>query len=438
MRAGEYVTANSPDIWASEVVGFLFNTTMNGDKLVSEIWLDIEKAEKLGELGTAVVETLRSGGQMEVSTGLLLNVEETAGTWNGESYEGIARMILPDHLALLPNEIGACSWDDGCGTPRVNQKGERMGNDPAKTKHKPLVNELTLDDRASTVRRAFWQRMYQMPMDDPMYADYDVVAVFEASVIAKNWDTKNHVAFSYTISDAGEVAFGEPVPVEVVYRAKDGGAEVVVNQAQTPPMSIFARIRHLLGASNVEGVGVGEQPATNSQEDDAVKKCDMVATLIANERCKIGKEALEQMDEATLTALHEVYAANAAAAPAQTQAAPATNAQGFDVKQLVAETVAATTAAVRAEFAPILQTIQANADRERAELVAEITANSDMGEDDLKPLGVEALRKLASNLMPRDYSGGVGTFRSNTSEDEEYVMEMPSVWPVATRNEEAK
>lgn len=423
-RAGEYVSANSPDIWASEVVGFLFNTRMDGDRLVSEIWLDIEKAEKLGELGAGIVETLRSGGQMEVSTGLLLNIEETPGSWNGESYDGIARMIYPDHLALLPNEIGACSWDDGCGTPRVNTKGEGM-------KDEVTTNELTLDDKATLVRRAFWDQVYTAEQASPIYGDWDVVSVFDTTLIAKNWDKKAHMAFPYTLNESGDVVFGDAVAVEVVYRATEGGAEVVVANATdaTAKQGLFNRFRRWLAAGQVEGLRAGEQPASEQQEAEGMKKCDMVAALVANERCKVSEAALQQMDEATLIALHEVYTANAESAPAT----PVANAQAVDVKALVAETVAATTAAVKAEFAPMLATITANANRERAELVAEIVANSQMAADDLTPMSVEALRNLASSLLPRDYSGGAGTFRSNNDEDGEYVMEMPlpKGWAVA-------
>jgi hypothetical protein len=35
--------------------------------------------------------------------------------WNGEEYEETLYDFIPDHIALLPNELGACSWADGCG-----------------------------------------------------------------------------------------------------------------------------------------------------------------------------------------------------------------------------------------------------------------------------------------------------------------------------------
>jgi len=43
-------------------------------------------------------------------------------TFRGERFTEIDRRIIPDHLALLTEEQGACSWEDGCGAPRLNNK----------------------------------------------------------------------------------------------------------------------------------------------------------------------------------------------------------------------------------------------------------------------------------------------------------------------------
>ena len=41
--------------------------------------------------------------------------------WNGKKYSAIAHNFAPDHLALLPDGGGACSWVDGAGMPRINE-----------------------------------------------------------------------------------------------------------------------------------------------------------------------------------------------------------------------------------------------------------------------------------------------------------------------------
>jgi len=51
----------------------------------------------------------------EVSVGVFTENTSTYGEWDGEAYSACAITMEPDHLALLPDEAGACSWEDGCG-----------------------------------------------------------------------------------------------------------------------------------------------------------------------------------------------------------------------------------------------------------------------------------------------------------------------------------
>ena len=127
---GQYISANSPDLWAQACPGQLWDAHAEGDKLKGDLWIDLDKATKLGGKALEVVKRLRANQPIEVSTGYFADVEPTPGVWNGLVYTGITRNIRPDHLALLPDEVGACSWRDGCGAPRVNAvPGDNEGVD---------------------------------------------------------------------------------------------------------------------------------------------------------------------------------------------------------------------------------------------------------------------------------------------------------------------
>ncbi|MFQ5858987.1 MAG: DUF2213 domain-containing protein, partial [Anaerolineae bacterium] len=123
-RAGQHVSAGSPEIHDTEVVGQVWNTTRNGS-VRAEIWIDLAKAEALGSDAMLAVQRLEAGEVINVSTGYFRDVEERAGYLDGEPYHGVARNIRPDHLAILLHEQGACSVQDGCGAPRINQ-GDNM------------------------------------------------------------------------------------------------------------------------------------------------------------------------------------------------------------------------------------------------------------------------------------------------------------------------
>jgi hypothetical protein len=47
-----------------------------------------------------------------------MDVQKQVGTLNGMEYGRIARNLMPDHLAILPDKIGACSIADGAGLLR--------------------------------------------------------------------------------------------------------------------------------------------------------------------------------------------------------------------------------------------------------------------------------------------------------------------------------
>jgi hypothetical protein len=123
---GGYTSANTPDIWANDVLGHLWNVAVADGALKGEIWIDLDKAQQMGPKAMTIVNRLRLGAPMEVSTGYFSEIDAAPGMFNGSTYAATARNIRPDHLALLPDEVGACSWADGCGTPRVNSLEQSM------------------------------------------------------------------------------------------------------------------------------------------------------------------------------------------------------------------------------------------------------------------------------------------------------------------------
>jgi hypothetical protein len=98
---------------------------MKGSKLVAEAWLDISKLESISPESYAAIIAKEI---MEVSVGVFNDELEEEGEWNGESYTAIASNHRPDHLALLPTQVGACSTEDGCGI-RANSKSKTEGEE---------------------------------------------------------------------------------------------------------------------------------------------------------------------------------------------------------------------------------------------------------------------------------------------------------------------
>lgn len=122
---GLYVTANDPAMWERFVIGQLFRVSFEEDRLKGEVFIDPEKAAQT-EDGKLLLQRVKAGEKVEVSTAYFRNLDPEPGFYNEIAYEGIARDLKPDHLAILLHSRGACSWADGCGLPRLNQQEEAM------------------------------------------------------------------------------------------------------------------------------------------------------------------------------------------------------------------------------------------------------------------------------------------------------------------------
>ncbi len=111
--SGAHVSANSPGVLERQGIGELRQCKYDG-KLRAETWFDVEKTRRVDP---RILNSLRAGKQVELSTGLFTDSEPAplGSHHNGRPYTWIARNHQPDHLAVLPDQVGACSIRDGCG-----------------------------------------------------------------------------------------------------------------------------------------------------------------------------------------------------------------------------------------------------------------------------------------------------------------------------------
>lgn len=105
-------TAREPETLEESEFGVVLNTRWTNGKLSSWTYLDIERAK---EIAPEVLEAIQNGKKVEVSTGLFVTRKKARGRFRGKRYNWIATNQTPDHLAVLPNEEGACSIKEGCG-----------------------------------------------------------------------------------------------------------------------------------------------------------------------------------------------------------------------------------------------------------------------------------------------------------------------------------
>jgi hypothetical protein len=142
---GEFRSANSPAVHDSEVVGRFFEADTSDEALVGSVYVNVDESKRLydetgnerfvkpgvvlashaesddvARLMSNVEYEVQTDDILEVSTAYFYRREDAMGTHDGGEYDAVQRDIRPDHLALLPNAVGECSAEDGCGAPRVH------------------------------------------------------------------------------------------------------------------------------------------------------------------------------------------------------------------------------------------------------------------------------------------------------------------------------
>lgn len=119
-KNGKAFTAADKDMIDKYRTGILLNTSAANNKLTFKTWIE---EKRIAELSPKVYTRIKKKEKVEVSTGMTMDIEKKKGVFNGRSYIGIARNIQPDHLAILPDTVGACSVEDGAGLFATNESG---------------------------------------------------------------------------------------------------------------------------------------------------------------------------------------------------------------------------------------------------------------------------------------------------------------------------
>lgn len=120
LKDGVPVSARDPEVFDLYGLGHVYNAKYD-KALKSEGWFDVER---VGDVDGRILDALKNGDPIELSTGLVTrNVAAPKdAVYNGVPYTHVARDHRPDHLAVLPDGVGACSLLDGCGV-LVNSDG---------------------------------------------------------------------------------------------------------------------------------------------------------------------------------------------------------------------------------------------------------------------------------------------------------------------------
>lgn len=283
MVDGEIVSAADPHFIETQQVGFMMNTKWDetSEKLRTEVWFDEEKANKLD---ARLLERLRAGKKVEVSTGAEADFRLRGGEWNGQLYRGSVYNIRADHLAILLDEEGAYPVRKGGGL-LANAAGGSPGNAALDKILEGygitlLGNVLSYDETRQVVYEALRARFGEPGKEWCGYVCdlYDGTVVF----YGQEYGPRMMMSLDFTKNDTGVVLDpGEPKRVLRVYQYVDAPASMIGN-------------------------------VSPAQKEPVMDKKALVDGLIGKGYEETDRESLMALPEAVLQKTHTVVLANAA------------------------------------------------------------------------------------------------------------------------------
>lgn len=313
-ETGDAVSACIPEQITKRSIGVIMNSVYEAGRagkpgrLKAEAWME---TNRLIAVDQRVINTIKKGKMMEVSTGLFTDNEAKPGVFKGKAYSEIARNYRPDHLAILPDQTGACSVADGAGLLR----NSTMSHDEIRSKLQDAVRDKT------------------KPLGTTANSDYPrawVNDVFDGFCVYRHGDKM--FKHDYTTTNGSVALSGKPVEVmrSQTYKTADGTVINTRGKAMTKEQKIASLI-----ANKGTRFEAADEEFLTSLTDDQLDKL----TPVANTTGK-GKPATPAIvDEDDVTAVAAAPATNAAKGKLTAEewfaAAPAGFREQFEEGQMV-------------------------------------------------------------------------------------------------------
>jgi len=222
---GQYVAVNSTEV---PKVGVISNSRWEDNKLKADVTFT---ASTLSTTDAVCYQLITAGQPIDISIGAFATETKQVGVYEGEAYAGVTTGYIPDHLAILPNEKGACSNEDGCGV-RVNQLQTKKGDDNMELKdqvqalykeglgvYQLQINEESLLGKLQAIRD------WAYAMDSEWVSCY-LKEVYDTTFIYEKNIRRNGASIptrfykqDYTMNEAGEIIV-ESEPIQVTMKTE--------------------------------------------------------------------------------------------------------------------------------------------------------------------------------------------------------------------------
>jgi hypothetical protein len=304
---GIAISANKPEVIDAVNVGKVYNSKIEDNKLKAEIWFD---EDKLNKVSANTLNDVNESKEIEVSLGMFADYEKEEGEWNGEKYGMVAYNYRPDHLAVLPDQVGACSCEDGCGIGANKKKDEDMTN--KKCKKKPETNDDENDDDDDDMKaEEMIKKLHMMGntvhqignnaekgYNEKMQMVYKTLQKLDKNGTYNYLEEMYDNELIYTMSNNGESKM-----YKQSYEINSGGVELTGN-----PVEVHRKVEYVVNSSLTRGINSNNQKGGQKMANakDCPKCLEKINALITNKESKFeeaDREWLLTQEESVLDKL---------------------------------------------------------------------------------------------------------------------------------------
>lgn len=402
----------TPDNHQRLEVGRVFNVLWNGRVLKGEMWLDVLKL-KATMAGREAEKRFRDGEVTEVSTGYFVDRVSKSGKFEGTAFEITQKGIVPDHLAILTEEIGACSVAGGCGAPRRNSSSEDSMDERSLAKRLGLgIKALLALGKAVGDGSDDGDDKSGGPGNDDKGKEASMKKKELIALLLK----AEKVEFSE--EELGKMSDGQLKSLATL-----AGCDCGDDDAEAKKKAAAAKAK-------VEAEAKEKAEAEAKKKEDSVKRKELIASLLKTENAVFSEEELGKMTDDQLKSLATLAGNDTGNLSADDQKfITALRAAGGDsVEGLVALMSAGKVEAARRDELKAALVKQLNKDEKVA-----------MGEALLKTMTLETLEGLDRSLNPLNYAGQGGPRIENSGgDDDNFAADAPGVVLLELSDDEKK
>ncbi|HHL8025507.1 TPA: DUF2213 domain-containing protein [Escherichia coli] len=392
MVNGKYVSANDPQAVNDYYAGaWAQNVSKANDKVVMDVYVNKAVADTKPD-GKRLIQRLddmisgNNADPIHVSTGLLLNKEQKAGESKQKKYSWVAHNMQFDHIAILLDEPGAGTPDEGVGM-FVNADGQEAD-----------VETTSLIDAANSMKDGWWNKVKFFISNASEMSFDDIYQALRMSI--KQDDKKWRYVVSvwpdhFVYEEDGENA--KPKLFDQKYLISDGAVSLVGE-----PVEVVRKPT--------------EYEIKTNGENDPMKE------LIINALQAAGKPTEGKSDAELMDAYNQMKADEAAAKKnGDEEIDPATGKPKKKEQATNNEEMPAWAKTLADRVDVVFNSLNANADKEKGEKRAAVKLAMNMSDDEVADLDGKALDAMYAKCQTS--FGLNGAFRQATNTQS--VSEMP-------------